>query len=720
MRAYFASEDPITPRALEVISHAKRLALGDTEIDLRPVPERVLPAGATVLAFGKYRPQGLERVVPAPSIAQVTTKADILTRLCNVFTLLAQPPELPPFRYEVLYDIHAIEALLARRGEVFAFDYETSGDVSVDLPDYSQVITVSINDGHTSYVIPEEMCQAVYHEVNGFLEGNGIVGVNLKFDLSYNPDARVPNAFDCMLAHYVLFPAAGEHGLKPVTKKYFGFEDWDEPGKKYTPKASYAEAWQGEDGAWADAREYSSGSGFERIPRAMLYEYAGFDTYATWHWYLRMKEMLAADPDAMKAFVHLMKCSEMFMDVERGGYRLNVLYVKELSAELHTEKIAAEEKLNLIAGREVNPRSPKQVKTWFADLGVDLPSTDEKTLTEYIETSGGAEDPIEAEENANAVDFARQLLVCRGIAKTLGTYVDGYLKQSIDGRCYPGFKLSASTTGRIGGRGPSLLTMPREKRLKRMVLPDEGHVMVGADLSQAELRVMAVESMDPWLIEAFQPGAGDFFDRLLGQAYPDKDWTTLHEAVGEHTATEDESNFYNNKRASMKGVVYGVSFGRGVKAIAAALKIPVHEAQILVNAFIRPGSEFDLWREDITARALSGGEIVTRFGRHFQSELVTNRNKVNVVNGALAFTSQATANDICLMAAYTVKPKLEVIEYRLMSTLHDAHYASGPEEAKDEAGRLLVETLAWAGREVYGDIVPFTADWGWGQSMADV
>ena len=712
MRAYFASEDPITPRALEVIQHAKRLALGDTEIDLRPVPERVLPAGATVLAFGKYRPQGLERVVPAPSAAQCVSKADILTRLCNVFTLLAQPPELPPFRYEVLYDIHAIEKLLSRRGEVFAFDYETSGDVDVDLPDYSRVITVSINDGHTSYVIPEEMCQTVYREVNGFLEGNGIVGVNLKFDLSYNPEARVPNAFDCMLAHYVLFPAAGEHGLKPVTKKYFGFEDWDESTKPYRGKASYDSYEAFEDGSWHDAREYSSGSGFERIPRAMLYEYAGFDTYATWHWYLRMKEMLAADPDAMKAFVHLMKCSEMFMDIERPGYRLDVPYVKELSAELHTEKIDAEEKLNEIAGREINPRSPKQVKDWFASTGTILPSTDKIALKELLEDENGDILPKQ---------FAEQLLVCRDIAKSLGTYVDGYLKQSIDGRCYPGFKLSASTTGRIGGRGPSLLTMPRKKRFKRMVLPDEGHVMVGADLSQAELRVMAVESMDPWLIAAFQPGAGDFFDQLLGQAYPDIDWVDLHRRVSvEHTATEDEANFYNDTRARMKGTVYGASFNRQVPAIAASLKISRGEAQQLMDAFIRPGSPFDQWRKDIAEKAVTGQPIVTRFGRHFQSELVTNRNKQLVINSAAAFMSQATANDICLMAAYTVKPKLEVIDYRLMSTLHDAHYASGPEEAKDEAGKLLVDTLAWAGREVYGDIVPFDADWGWGQSMADV
>lgn len=746
MRAYIFSDAAITPKALDIIKHAKGLALGEgVEIDLRPVPEdRPLHSGATVLAFGKYRPMGAERVVPAPSVPQILTKADILTRLCNVFTLLAQPPVLPEFTYHVVDEAEA-KALLARRDEVFAFDIETSGDIKADLKDPSRIITISINDGETSYVIPEELCPVLYSDVIAFLEGgNGIVTVNGMFDLGYYPDASVPvdAHFDAQIAHYVLFPAAGEHGLKPVTKKYFGFEDWDEETEKYRVKANYEEPWRKEDGSWADAREYSKGSGFERIPREILYYYAGFDTYATWHWYLRMKEMLAADPDAMTAFRHLMRASQMYMEVEAGGYRMDVPYMRDLSAELHTDKIEAEEKLNQIAGREINPRSPQQVKRWFAEMGLPLPSTDEDTMKKVIETAApyryeqqpsGSTDLVLAGQQIALLkeqtpemlartigEFAEQLLVCRGIAKNLGTYVDGYRKQLHGDRAYPGFKLTASTTGRIGGAGPSLLTLPRDKWAKRMVLPDEGQVLVGADLSQAELRVMAVESMDPWLIAAFQPGAGDFFDLLLGQAYPDIDWVDLHARVSAHTATEDETNFYNNKRAGMKGVVYGASFNRQVRAIAAALKIPMSEAQQLMDAFIRPGSPFDLWRQDIGERAVSGGEIVTRFGRHFQSELVTKRNRQSVINSATAFTSQSTANDICIMAAYTAKPKLEAIGHRLVSTIHDAIYSSGPQETKDEAGKILTETLAWAGREVYGDVVPFDADWGWGLTMAEI
>lgn len=266
-----------------------------------------------------------------------------------------------------------------------------------------------------------------------------------------------------------------------------------------------------------------------------------------------------------------------------------------------------------------------------------------------------------------------------------------------------------------------MLTLPRDKRLKKMVLPyTDAHLVVGADLSQAELRVMACESMDEWLIAAFQPGAQDFFDLLLTEAYPKTNWFDLHERVSAHTCTEEEADFYNNKRAAMKGVVYGVSFGRGVQAIAKALKIPLYESQRLVDAFVRPGSMFALWREEISERAVAGESIVTKFGRHFQSELITKRNRQNVINSALSFTSQSTANDICLTAALEVNACLPAYGAHLMGTIHDAIYTSTPKHEVEMVGHVLVRELKNAGRAVYGDLVPFDADWGSGKNLAEV
>jgi DNA polymerase I-like protein with 3'-5' exonuclease and polymerase domains len=263
-----------------------------------------------------------------------------------------------------------------------------------------------------------------------------------------------------------------------------------------------------------------------------------------------------------------------------------------------------------------------------------------------------------------------------------------------------------------------MLTIPREKRLKKMVkVSAPGRVIVGADLSQAELRVMALESHDEWLISAFQPGAGDFFDLLLAQAYPERDWFELHARQADH---DDPGNFYTDKRAAMKGVVYGKSFGRGDKAIAAALKITLREAQRLSEAFIRPGSAFAMWREEIEFRALNGLDIVSPFGRHFQSELVTRANRQSVINSALSFTSQTTANDICLSAALALDPQLAQYDAWLLGTIHDAIYPEAPEEHAEAVGELTAKCLREAGRAVYGDLVPFDSDWGSGKNLAEI
>lgn len=716
MRVYLSTPDVISPQAMDIMRTIKQDTIGDFPIDFAPVND-FLPPRATVFAMGKYARKGSERVVVAPTVGQIVTRADIVSRLGQAFKLLTAPPELPEFEWKLIRDREVINALIECEGADVMCDIETSGDVDSDVAEPSRIITFSFSFGGCCYVIPEELCQDtdVYYALCRFQERNNVMYVNGKFDTKYFPDSKVNMVFDPQLAHYALYPAAGEHGLKPVTKKLFGFDDWDAPGKAYTKKASYDTYEKFEDGSWHDARDYSGGSGFERIPRAMLYEYAAFDVYAGWHFACAMMDDLQHDEDARKATKFLMQLSDLFMPVEKRGIRLDIPYLENLSGELTIEKAEAEAKLNYLADKELNPRSPKQVKEWFASKGVELPGTAEGVMQEFIEEN--------AEENVLQVEVAvaEQLLVCRGIAKQLGTYVDGYRNQAdAAGRVYPGYKLIASTTGRLGGQGASMLTIPRDKRLKKMVIADPGQLVIGADLSQAELRVMACESMDQWLIDAFQPGAGDFFDLLLTQAYPHIDWFELHRKVSGHEATEEEANFYNNSRARMKGVVYGVSFGRGTKAIAASLKISMAEAQKLVDAFIRPGSAFSMWREDITERAVTGGSIVTKFGRHFQSELVTKKNRQNVINSALSFTSQSTGNDICLLATLEAEPQLKQYDAYLMGTVHDALYVSGPDEHKDTIGTLLTDCLAWAGREVYGDIVPFDADWGYGASMADV
>lgn len=709
-KVYLHTTDPIKPQALAILKAAKEAAGITEQLNFIRLPEKPFK-NIPVLSLGRLPCEVYNRVIQAPSVGALVTKADSLTRMTDAFRLLMNDVDLGEMRYKVEERVDWLVTFLnSTNNRKVSFDIETSGDVKFDKPHYDQVISVALWGGTGSVmVIPEHVLREdrVRNALDIFVRSNKMITVNGKFDLSYFGEGA-DHFFDVMLAHYAMYPAGSTHSLKDLADQYFGSGDWDAGNKPYTAAKTYKEAGRGEDGTWWSARKYSGGSGYERIPRSILYEYNAYDVFYTWHLYELMEGYLAQDHDSRKAFDWLMRLSDMFAGVERRGIRLDVAYLEKLQSEMRLELAEAEEEFCEAAGMPINPRSHVQVKKWLTENGCRVASSDKPTIKKILENPK-VDDEIK--------DFCRALTKCRFISKQLNTYVTGYLAHVKEGgMVHPGYKLHAASTGRLGGSGASMLTIPRDKRLKRMVLPSRpGDVIVTGDLSQAELRVMAMESMDQWMIDAFAPDAGDIFDILLSAADPTKDWAELHRRAEEG---DDPGQFYQTWRAYMKGVVYGVSFGRGVLAIAAALEISYDRAQMLVDGFVRPGSAFAQWREMIEEKAKTGGEIITKFGRHFQSEIVTEKNQHEVVNSALSFTSQSTANDICLLAALNLEPQLAQYDATLMGTIHDAIYVSCPERYKVEVGLLIQKCLREAGEQVYGTLVPFKAEAEWGYNMA--
>lgn len=693
MKAFLHTDTPLNKRVMEVLKHAKEAAGVTQEIHFAELPDGLTPpVGFPVLSLGSYARRGLERPVVTYSVPQIMAKADTITRLSTAFKLLVQKPDLPAFEYEVLNSETLVPTLERYWNTLLATDIETKGNVDRQIPRWEEMISVAFYDGIKAYVIPEFLLNVCRGSIEKFLRENVHILHNGKFDGKY---LGIYPTHDTMLMHYALYPAASSHGLKELSLEYFGANDWDSGNKAHTRGKTYTEWTELGDGAYAQAMKYPAGGGYERIPRTMLYKYNGYDVYWTWHLFKELERVLQTSTDSQKLYDHLMALSHMFQRVETPGVRFDVEYMEQLARELTEKGGELEAELHELAGRPLNPRSPKQVKEYFTEQGYRLASTDANTMNEL---------------SAQGNEVAGKISELRDNSKKNGTYVSGYLAKLIDGRGYPGFKLHAASTGRIGGAGPSLLTIPRDKSIKRMVLPDEGQIIVAADLSQAELRCMAVESNDPWMIAAFQPGAGDFFDKLMQATYPELDPVAFKKV---------DPQGYTNLRAKIKGVVYGVSFGRGTAAIAMALGITFSEAQTLVDGFVRPGSPFAQWRKMIEQRAVKGDPIVNKFGRHFQSELVTSRNKQNVINSALSFTSQSTANDICLAAALAVEPQLAQYSARLISTLHDALYVSAPEKHADTIGELVTTELEKAGEAVYGGVVAFKSDATRGRNMAE-
>jgi len=723
VRVYLFSADPVTPSCLEILSSVKDSTIPDVDLEFSKITNGLdLPPNATVFAMGGYTRVGNERVVPAPSVGQVMTKADIVTRLGTAFRLLVSPPELPEFEYTVLRTkAILLENLRTIEGQEVMADIETSGDVDYDLPEPSRTITISFTFGDMCYVIPEELCQdaEVYEAWSRFQENNFIMYVNGKFDLKYFPDSDANFAFDPQLAHYALYPAAGEHGLKPVTKKLFGFEDWDEPTKKYRGTATYETYEKFEDGSWHDARHYTIGSGFERIPRELLYRYAAFDVYASWLWQAAMRDDLRYNEEAQKVFWKRMELSDLFMKAELKGFTIDVEYLTELRIILAAERVVQCAQLDEIAGVKLNPNSPAQVIKWYEEQGYPLPKFKVKSGKEKgkMKVSSSVEAMTKVLESGEYSEqceqFATVLLEIRGLTKNIGTYCDGFLDRAHGNTIHTVFNLTGPITGRLANRGAGIMTIPRDEKLRKMVIPSgPGRVLVKPDYGQLEMRIVAALSGDERFIAAFQPGMPDFFVSMIPEVFPDADLTGL-------TVADLKKSQW---RTDIKPFSHGLNYGRGYRAIAKELKMDPLAAFLIASNYLGPDGEgLNAWQEEIKRKAVEGEDIVTPYGFHLQSELVTRQNRNAVENSALSFLPQSMGNDICLAAALRIAPQLELYDAWIVATIHDQIIVDSPVEHAKAIGQMMEREMLAEGTNQFGDLLVMEAEpeygFDWSQKM---
>lgn len=231
---------------------------------------------------------------------------------------------------------------------------------------------------------------------------------------------------------------------------------------------------------------------------------------------------------------------------------------------------------------------------------------------------------------------------------------------------------------------------------------------------------MALLSQDEWMTRALQPDQGDFFDNhMMPASFPEieRAYGTVDKYKAENPVGHKED------RTKCKAVVYGLSFDRGAAAIAASLKMPTKDAEKIINNFLSAASNFAQWREDVREAAVNPAKrdmLVNPFGRRFQSEVITSRNYKKVQREALAFLPQSTASDICLSTGIRINKQLQRAGYHIFNIVHDALMIEGPEDGAEDVGKLVAAEMQETGRMVFGDTIPFLADYSIGPSWADL
>lgn len=655
-----------------------------------------------VLCFHEIPAETPQKYIKTMSQKQVLSKASAVTELGAALDQLFRPRSLREFSYTV-WDKPELPVM----GDVVVVDIETGGDIKTWKPEEMWLLSCALYDGKTNIVLTEEWLRIKENlqRLIAFLtkKNRKLVAHNMKFDfrsLSEQLGARIYGHMDTQLLHHAINPGAGEHGLKPLAAKYLGAPDWDATSKKYVkgnyklcpedyyyPKHLYVKY----------VEKFGKVKvGFEAIPREVLYEYNAWDVYWTWHLMEYLLEF--ADERVTRVAIHEYKMGNFFQDVEGDGVAVDLEHLAKLEAEFSAEKDKHMEKLAELVSPEFNPNSPAQVKEVLASAGHKMTSTDEKHLEAMLE--GGVHPKVR--------EFVETLLEIRGVNKNLNTYVNGVNKRLHEGRVYPTYKVHGTNTGRLSSADPNIQNIPRDKNLRKLftVSNTDTHDFLEVDYSQAELRTMAVLSNDKYLISLFQPGMPDFFDSLLPVTFP-------HHDIESWDAQERKDN-----RAKLKSVVYGLSYGRKAIAIAKELGISTREAQSIITNYFNAAPEFYAWRQDIEYKALSSdGVLETVFGRRFQSEIITGRSKVNVVNSALAFIPQSTASDICVSAAMEIHKWIGP-DYgaKIVGSIHDAINAETPKQYTQEIAARMQAEMTEAARRVMGDEVPFATEAEWGTS----
>lgn len=526
---------------------------------------------------------------------------------------------------------------------------------------------------------------------------NGLKGQNLKYDI-----ARVLNTYlgvdgvvdipikgDTMLQSYALRETSGIHSLDYMAREYLGAPKWkhwiDESMEKNRRiKKAEAKARGERVGGLFTGKDYSL------VDRDILYKYNAFDVGGT----RRLEDYF--DPqidevDGLREFYDwLIGVVNMLVHVEQNGMEVDLDYNAELEAE-YAQLLSEIE----FSGppENFNPRSTPQIHKFLSSIGFTLPDTRADTLKEAL-----ARYEV-TDERPDIVDFIKTLLQHRGAGKLMSTYVTGLRKVLIDGVAHPDFSL-LSTTTRLKARRPNSHNTPKGSKLRKQYRARQGKIYVHADFGQAELRVMAWLARDEMLRKMFMT-PGDIFWDMCCAVYPG------------YEGFDKEKQ--KKCRQRVKTIAYGTAYGRGANSIAKAEGLPLAEARKAQRSFNAKIPAVLKYQAEIRRKAMACEDLVTVFGGRRRFRLVTDQNKVDVCNEAMAHMPQATSNGICLTAAV----ELDRAGIPMVNLIHDAIMAEVDVRDAEEVGALMYKTMVATAERITDGYVPFKVDVDTGYTFGD-
>lgn len=566
--------------------------------------------------------------------------------------------------YQVLTESDQIDALVAQlsQEQSVCFDTETTG-VDANCCDLIG-LSFSVSPGNAWYIplsINRDECLPVLNKFKGILENPSItkIGQNIKYDilvLSWYGIKMHGPLFDTMLAHYLIDPDS-RHNMDILAESYLGYST--------IPITNLIGPKGKKQGNMKD------------VPVEVVGEYACEDADIT----LQLKEALLPLLDANT----LLLANEMefpliyvLAEMEKEGVQLDVAVLEELSKAITIEVKLMEKQIHSKAGVQFNIASPKQLgEVLFVKLALDPKA--KKTKTGQYQTN---EDVLL--RLAPKSDIVQDILNFRQLQKLKSTYVDA-LPQLINrrsGRIHTSFNQAVAATGRLSSTNPNLQNIPvktaRGREVRRAFVPrDKEHVIMAADYSQIELRLVAEISGDKNMKDAFIQGLD------------------IHTATAAKVYGVDLASVTSEMRRNAKAVNFGIIYGQSAFGLSQNLGIPRREAADIIEQYFIQYPGIKQYMNDTIAFARENGYVETllkrrRYLRDINSQNATVRGfaERNGINAPI----QGSAADMIKIAMIQIQKDISEKELkgRMTMQVHDELVFDVPRDEVDTF-KVIVE-----------------------------
>lgn len=541
---------------------------------------------------------------------------------------------------------------------------DTDGQLSLfeqnDTNDYIALVLVFSEEDIYFIKTGKEITSDYLNKQLETLDANTWISPDLKKNLhlmkagGFTPDER-KKYFDMTVAAYLLNPLLGDYPYDGVAKDYLSIV--------LSSKKDYLGKLTCEQMIKEDEKK--------------VVDYACYEAYIAW----KSKEILESNLKE-KGMYELYENIEMplvfvLYDMEKEGIRADGDKLKEYSRELAVSINKIEKRIYEEAGEEFNINSPKQLGVVLFEK-LQLPN-EKKTKTGYS-TSAEVLDKLAPDH-----PIVADVLEYRQLSKLKSTYADGlinFIEQ--DGKIHTTFNQTITATGRLSSTDPNLQNIPIRielgKLIRKVFLPEEGHLFVDSDYSQIELRVLAHLSDDEKLIAAFKNGQD------------------IHRSTASLVFDTPFDEVTDIQRRNAKAVNFGIVYGISAFGLANDLNIGRKEAQAYIDSYFEKYPKIKAFLDKTVSEAKEKGYIKTMFGRIRPIPELSSSNFMQRQFGervAMNSPIQGTAADIIKIAMIRVHDRLlkENLKSKLILQVHDELLIETAEDEKEYVIELLEEEM---------------------------